>query len=343
MATNKVRPVTYKSIANKSETEHIGSVGQTTFTASYNVGCVEVFINGFKLAHTEFTATDGENIVLNSPLIKESFINIASYSSFNVTDAVPTNRRINNYPLAGDITLDHSDVGALSLNGGTIAQDKYIDFAPNSSWGGGLRVGGNGYTASGVFASVVSTDGNLQLDAAEGHKTYLNHYKGDGIIFGDGAEGAITAEMDNAGQLWKGERDTGKRYHHNDAPEVKLYSFPVTISNPTDNVWTNFPGISLDCIPTGTYAISVTIYSSIYGGGQYSEKYSGICSWYEGDTNSSNADEILLHSAGHARNSHVFKMRTLRRARDTGGLVLQFYTTDNFTNLSTTVYFRRLI
>jgi hypothetical protein len=92
----------------------------------------------------------------------------------------------------------------LSVNGSTtISGDNHITFGPNSTWGSSLRIGGNGRTATGTeMASVVTTDGNLHLDAANStNGIYLNYYTGTGgTLFGNGAS-AIVATMSSAGNL----------------------------------------------------------------------------------------------------------------------------------------------
>lgn len=86
----------------------------------------------------------------------------------------------------------------------TIYKDAVLDFQGNSTWGGKLRVGGNGRTASndGVTASVVTTNGNLHLDAASGDRAvYLSFYAGSaGVKFGNGA-GVVVGSVDNAGNM----------------------------------------------------------------------------------------------------------------------------------------------
>ena len=87
----------------------------------------------------------------------------------------------------------------------TTGADNHITFGPNTTWGSYLRVGGNGRTATGTeMASVVTTDGNLHLDAADAaNAIYLNYYAGtNGVMFGNGADG-IVARMDAVGNLYK--------------------------------------------------------------------------------------------------------------------------------------------
>ena len=76
----------------------------------------------------------------------------------------------------------------------TVSSNNYITFGPNTTWGSSLRVGGNGRTATGTeMASIVTTDGNLHLDAANSNNAiYLNYYAGTGgTFFGTGAGGYV--------------------------------------------------------------------------------------------------------------------------------------------------------
>ena len=60
-----VPPADYREIENR--TRLTSAAGQTTFPAPYSVGFVDVYFNGAKLdPFTEFTATDGANIVLSA-------------------------------------------------------------------------------------------------------------------------------------------------------------------------------------------------------------------------------------------------------------------------------------
>jgi hypothetical protein len=74
---------------------------------------------------------------------------------------------------------------ALRIRGGAL-------HGPNSSWGAYLLVGGDGrqnYTNNTTTASVCTTNGNLHIDAASGFNTYINHYDGNIIYFGNGSNG----------------------------------------------------------------------------------------------------------------------------------------------------------
>lgn len=73
-------------------------------------------------------------------------------------------------------------------------------YGPNTSWSKYLQVGGNGreYVDNANYASVVTTNGNLHLDAASGYDTYINFYDGGNVRFGGGAT-AETARIASDG------------------------------------------------------------------------------------------------------------------------------------------------
>lgn len=98
-----------------------------------------------------------------------------------------------------------SDVDDVMNGNLTLAQDKYLLSAANSSWGGQLQVGGNGrqFVGNTSTASVVTTNGNLHLDAASGADLYLNYYDGSRVRFGNG-NNSVVAFMDSTGQLFRG-------------------------------------------------------------------------------------------------------------------------------------------
>ena len=61
--------------------------GQTTFAATYDVGFVDVYLNGVKLiAGTDFTATSGTNVVLTTGATAGDLIDIVAYGAFELAD-----------------------------------------------------------------------------------------------------------------------------------------------------------------------------------------------------------------------------------------------------------------
>lgn len=98
-------------------------------------------------------------------------------------------------------------------------------------------------------------------------------------------------------------------------------------------------------LSTGTYIVQVVVSDSAVGGGQISEYYSGIMSWYQLSPNSTVADEIALHRAGAGPSSGAIFLRVQRTVEvDAADLKLQIAGTTNNSGASNYVFkFRRMI
>lgn len=67
--------------------EYVATSGQTNFSATYDVGFVDVYLNGSKLIPTtDFTATDGATIVLTTGATTGDNVSIIAYGAFEVAD-----------------------------------------------------------------------------------------------------------------------------------------------------------------------------------------------------------------------------------------------------------------
>jgi len=161
--------------------------------------------------NADWNATSGDAQILNKPTNVSAFTNDAGY----ITSADGGNAEtLDNLDSSQFLRSDTNDSFTGNL---TTGADNHITFGPNTTWGSTLRVGGNGRTATGTeMASVVTTDGNLHLDAAAStNGIFLNYYAGTGgIKFGSGAS-SVVAVMGPDGDLWKGSSDnSGSKYWH---------------------------------------------------------------------------------------------------------------------------------
>jgi len=180
--------------------------GQTTFAATYDAGYIDVYLNGVKLqSGTDFTATDGANVVLTVGAALNDQIDIVGYGTFNI--AIPD--------ISGDATPQLG--GNLDTNGNDITfgdNDKAIFGAGSdlqiyhdggSSWvsdvgAGNLKLSSDG---AGVF---------LQKGATE----FMGEFLTDGAVrlyYDNAAKFATTAtgvdvtglvKTSNAYQVWLG-------------------------------------------------------------------------------------------------------------------------------------------
>ena len=105
-------------------------------------------------------------------------------------------------------------------------------------------------------------------------------------------------------------------------------------------------GISGNNLTSGTYIIQVSGLTT-NSTGFYQEVYSGIMTWFADMTNSTTADEIPLHNAGHADNDNEIYLRTIRSSAgsdNSGRLKLQIAAKIAGTAADTIVFkFRRMI
>lgn len=106
-------------------------------------------------------------------------------------------------------------------------------------------------------------------------------------------------------------------------------------------------GIKNNDLASGTYVVSLYANDMGAGGFNQNEYYSGILSWYAGDTDSSvelPTDEIVLHRAGSSSEAGMY-LRTFRSAiADPDNLRLQIYSNSSTASASNYVFsFKRII
>jgi len=76
----------------REDYNYVSTQGQTTFTQHYNVGLVDVYVEGIKLVPVvDFVATDGQNVMLNTPLDANKEVEIiaqgiATYPDFLIRE-----------------------------------------------------------------------------------------------------------------------------------------------------------------------------------------------------------------------------------------------------------------
>lgn len=105
-----------------------------------------------------------------------------------------------------------------------------------------------------------------------------------------------------------------------------IYTFTKTLTLTTDWQDTGIHGTATSTgydLPSGSYVVQISGMDSS-ATNLYGEIFTGLMSFYNYETNSENADEIILHKAGHASNNNNIYLRTLRHGRaDKTGLTLQ--------------------
>lgn len=118
----------------------------------------------------------------------------------------------------------------------------------------------------------------------------------------------------------------------------------VTTITKSLNVTTSWmdTGINGTDLSTGTYIIQLSPNSNGTGNLWYCY-FSGVMSWYSGNTNDSETDEILLHRGGHAYHNTLY-LRTVQTTSGGGGMKLQIAASSSIGSTQNyTFKFKRII
>ena len=147
--------------------------------------------------------------------------------------------------------------------------------------------------------------------------------------------------------LWSSNyiENTFSKYNHNhDSVYMKSSEMPVTTIKKTLKITTSWmdTGITGTNLASGSYIVQV---SGIETGpsNMYSEVFTGFMTWHSNTTNNNDADEIILHKAGHSSNGGAIYLRTIRTL-DNNLLKLQICSAKAFTgNSGITFKFRKML
>ena len=70
----------------ENSVEYIATAGQTTFVATYDIGFLQVYQNGFRLDASDYTATNGTSVVLDTGAVVSDTIFIQAFGTFELAD-----------------------------------------------------------------------------------------------------------------------------------------------------------------------------------------------------------------------------------------------------------------
>jgi hypothetical protein len=122
-----------------TKTDFTATAGQTSFSATYTVGYVDVFYNGSKLSTSEYTASTGTTVVLGTACAVNDIVEIIAWTVLGVTN---TNIGIGT---GTSLALGGATIGtnALAVTG-TTALSSTLNFG--------------GYAAEGTVTAAATTD-----------------------------------------------------------------------------------------------------------------------------------------------------------------------------------------
>ena len=100
----------------RTTSRFVATASQSTFTVSYNVGYVDVFLNGIKLDSTEYTATNGSSVSLTSAAAEDDIIEIVAFESVGITSITSATKGLD---VTGHLETDTLNVsGIATITGG---------------------------------------------------------------------------------------------------------------------------------------------------------------------------------------------------------------------------------
>lgn len=113
-------------------TSFTATAGQTTFSASYTVGFVEVYANGVFLNGTDYTATNGTSIVLSVAALAGDIIETVAYNTINIGTS---NLAIGTSTISGGTTtrLLYDNAATVGEIAGATSDGTTVTFAGSSS------------------------------------------------------------------------------------------------------------------------------------------------------------------------------------------------------------------
>ena len=143
----------------RTTTTFTATAGQTTFTVSYNVGYIDIFRNGVRLATGDYNATNGTTVILSTGANLGDTVEFVAYSTLSVFGSVTSfsagsTGLTPSTATGGSVTLG----GTLAIGSGgtgqTTATTAFNALAPNQATNTGKYLTTDGTNAS--WATVVS-------------------------------------------------------------------------------------------------------------------------------------------------------------------------------------------
>ena len=131
------------------------TAGQSSFNFSYNVGYVDVFVNGVKLPSSEFTASNGSTIILDDAAFENDTIEFVSYNTVPNSSA-----GAQNLDGLADVTITGTPVRGETLqHNGSVFVNDYTPFNSTTSTSETLISGVPAATYRSVEYTVQATRG----------------------------------------------------------------------------------------------------------------------------------------------------------------------------------------
>ena len=128
------------------------------FNSGYDVGYLDVYINGSKLINAlDYQATDTQNVVLTTPAVNGDVIEFVAYKAFNLTNVVTQ--------ASGDLVVEGSNTATNGTFSGTVEANTITQNGV-----GVVTTGGDGSTLIGIVTTLTAGS-NISLSGSTGSVT----------------------------------------------------------------------------------------------------------------------------------------------------------------------------
>ena len=135
-------------IVARQTNQPTSSTGTFVFNSGYDVGYLDVYINGSKLVNAlDYQATDTQNVILTTPAENGDVVEFIAYKAFNLTQVITET--------SGDLTVDGSVTAVDGTFSGNVTAVSFI---------------GDGSQLTGIVTSLTAGD-NISLSGSTGSVT----------------------------------------------------------------------------------------------------------------------------------------------------------------------------
>lgn len=204
--------------ALRTDNNYTAAAGQTTFSLTYTVGLIDVYVNGVRLTDSEYDASNGTSVVFNEPLFEGESVDIIAYTSSGSVSTASENDTLDSVTGRGGSTTNNIQVGILSATNSVYTDTirRRTDNSTNTKISldaGSLKLyAGNGVTPRVTVNGGVGINTNLNVSGVAtvtGDLTVQGDIKSNTFYFVKrstntnitypGSYGAVTIDYEDAG------------------------------------------------------------------------------------------------------------------------------------------------
>jgi hypothetical protein len=255
--------------ATQSRDYFTATAGQTSFpTSGYTPGYLDVYLNGVHLQDSDFTATNGSDVVLNDPCAADDVVLVVAWSTFEATNVDYSN--VQNTPTnvsdftndAGYATTSYVDTAesdaVTTANAytdtavGNVTTDLIGDTTPQL--GGNLDTNGNDITFGDNDKAVFGAGSDLQI-YHDGSNSYVEDSStgaGELILRGAGNGVSLRESIGNEPMLTAARNGAVTLYYDN-AAKLATTSTGVSVTGTVSATSFSGDGSNLTGIQTSPY------------------------------------------------------------------------------------------